>query len=86
MNPKVTGIAQQSLPQLTRPAEHRCLQRHGIEAAPGVEGEMPKRQKFKCNPTGLSHIDIVEVQATEGKPPVRRIDGTSKVALAQFID
>ncbi len=52
---------------LTRSAQHRCLQRHGISRLPDVEGDKPKPQKFKCSPIGFFHIDIAEVQTTEGK-------------------
>ena len=38
---------QSSIPHLTRSALHRCLQRHGISRLPDVEGDKPKRQKFK---------------------------------------
>jgi hypothetical protein len=32
-----------------------------------VEGDKPKRQKFKRYPIGFFHIDIAEVQTAEGK-------------------
>ena len=53
---------QPSIPHLTRSALHRCLQRHGISRLPDVEGDKPKRQKFKRYPIGFFHIDIAEVQ------------------------
>jgi hypothetical protein len=56
---------QSSIPHLTRSALHRCLQRHGIPRLPDVEGDKPKRQKFKRYPTGFFHIDIAEVQTAE---------------------
>lgn len=49
---------QPSLPHLTRSALHRCLQRHGISRLPDVEGNKPKRQRFKRYPIGFFHIDI----------------------------
>src|SRR5436305_9957826 len=58
---------QPSLPHLTRSALHRCLQRHGISRLPDVEGDKPKRQRFKRYPIGFFHIDIAEVQTAEGK-------------------
>ena len=58
---------QPSIPHLTRSALHRCLQRHGISRLPDVEGDKPKRQKFKRYPIGFFHIDIAEVQTAEGK-------------------
>ena len=41
---------QPSIPHLTRSALHRCLQRHGISRLPDIEGDKPKRQKFKRYP------------------------------------
>lgn len=49
---------QPSIPHLTRSALHRCLQRHGISCLPDVEGDKPKRQKFKRYPIGFSHIAL----------------------------
>ena len=53
--------------KLTRSARHRCLQRHGNSRLPDVDGDKPKRQKFKRYPIGFFHIDIAEVQTAEGK-------------------
>ena len=58
---------QPSLPHLTRSALHRCLQRHGISRLPDLGGDKPTRQRFKRYPIGFFHIDIAEVQTTEGK-------------------
>lgn len=58
---------QPSVPHLTRSALHRCLQRHGISRLPGIEDHKPKRQRLKPYPVGFFHIDIAEVQTTEGK-------------------
>jgi hypothetical protein len=58
---------QPSLPHLTRSALHRCLQRHGISRLPDVGGDKPTRQRFNRYPIGFFHIDIAEVQTTEGK-------------------
>ena len=58
---------QPSVPQLTRSALHRCLQRHGISRLPDIEGDKPKRQRFKRYPIGFFHMDIAEVQTAEGK-------------------
>ena len=44
---------QPSIPHLTRAALHRCLQRHGISRLPDVEGDKPKRSKFKRYPIGV---------------------------------
>jgi hypothetical protein len=70
---------QPSLPHLTRSALHRCLQRHGISRLPDVGGDKPARQRFKRYPIGFFHIDIAEVQTTEGKLYLFvAIDRTSK--------
>ncbi|QEW23719.1 hypothetical protein LA6_005957 (plasmid) [Marinibacterium anthonyi] len=78
---------QPSIPHLTRSALHRCLQRHGISRLPDVEGDKPKRQKFKRYPIGFFHIDIAEVQTVEGKLFLFvGIDRTSKFAVTQLVD
>jgi hypothetical protein len=65
---------------------HRCLQRHGISRLPEVEGDKPKRQKFKRYPIGFFHIDIAEVQTAEGKLYLFvGIDRTAKFADAQLV-
>ena len=58
---------QPSIPHLTRSSLHRCLQRHGISCLPDVEGDKPKRQRFKRYPIGYFHIDIAEVRTDEGR-------------------
>ena len=78
---------QPSLPHLTRSALHRCLQRHGISRLPDIEGDKPKRQRFKRYPIGFFHIDIAEVQTAEGKLYLFvGIDRTSKFAVTQLVD
>lgn len=92
---------QPSIPHLTRSSLHRCLQRHGISRLPDVEGDKPKRQKFKRYPIGYFHIDIAEVRTAEGKlylfvaipcPAVHlqgkchERDRTSKFAVAQLVE
>jgi hypothetical protein len=77
---------QPSIQHLTRSALHRCLQRHGISRLPDVEGDKPKRQKFKRYPIGFFHIDIAEVQTAEGKLYLFvGIDRTAKFAVAQLV-
>jgi hypothetical protein len=44
------------IPQLTRSALHRCLQRHGISRLPDVEGDKPRRSTFRRYPIGFFHI------------------------------
>lgn len=78
---------QPSIPHLTRSSLHRCLQRHGISCLPDVEGDKPKRQRFKRYPIGYFHIDIAEVRTDEGKLHLFvAIDRTSKFAVAQLVD
>lgn len=78
---------QPTIPHLTRSALHRCLQRHGISRLPDVEGDKPKRQKFKRYPIGFFHIDIAEVQTAEGKLYLFvGIVRTSKFAVTQLVE
>lgn len=78
---------QPSIPHLTRSALHRCLQRHGISRLPDMEGDKPKRQKFKRYPIGYFHIDIAELRTNEGKLYLFvAIDRTSKFAVVQLVD
>ena len=78
---------QPSIPHLTRSALHRCLQRHGISRLPDVEGDKPKRQRFKRYPIGFFYIDIAEVQTAEGKLYLFvGIDRTSTFAVTQLVD
>ena len=78
---------QPSIPHLTRSALHRCLQRHGISRLPDIEGDKPKRQRFKRYPIGFFHIDIAEVRTVEGKLYLFvGIDRTSKFAVTQLVE
>ena len=71
---------QATIPHLTRSALHRCLQRHGMSRLPDIEGDKPKRQRFRRYPIGFFHLDIAEVQTAEGKPHLFvAIDRTSKL-------
>ena len=77
---------QPTIPQLTRSALHRCLQRHGISRLPEVEGEKPNKRTFGPFPIGYFHIDIAEVQTAEGKLYLFvAIDRTSKFAFVQLV-
>ncbi len=52
-----------------------------------MEGDKPQRQKFERYPIGFLHIDIAEVQTSEGKLFLFvGIDRTSKFALTQLVD
>src|SRR5271156_6558609 len=76
---------QATIPQLTRSSLHRCLQRHSISRLPDVEGDQPRRKKFKSYPIGYFHIDIAEVRTEQGKLYLFvAIDRTSKFAFVQL--
>ena len=51
-----------------------------------MDGNKPKRQKFKRYPIGYFHIDIAEVRTEEGKLYLFvAIDCTSKFSVAQLV-
>ncbi|ABY28550.1 integrase, catalytic region [Methylorubrum extorquens PA1] len=76
---------QPSLPHLTRSSLHRCLQRHDISRLPEVDGDKPKRSRFKAYPIGYFHIDIAQVSTEQGKLHLFvAIDRTSKFAFVQL--
>jgi hypothetical protein len=78
---------QPTIPNLTRSALHRCLQRHGISRLPDVEGDKPKRQRFQRYPIGFFPIDIAELQTAEGQPYVFvAMDRTSQFAFAKLVE
>jgi hypothetical protein len=58
---------QATLPQLTRSALPRWLQRRGISRFPDMAGEKPAKQPFKSDAIGSFHVDIAEVRTAEGK-------------------
>jgi hypothetical protein len=64
---------------------YRCLQRHGVSRLPDVEGDKPKRQRFKRYSIGFCHIDMDKAQTAEGKPylPVG-IDRTNKIVVTRW--
>jgi transposase InsO family protein len=75
---------QATIPNLTRSSLHRCLQRHDISRLPDVEGDRPRRKKFKRYPIGYFHIDIAEIRTEQGKLYLFvAIDRTSKFAFVQ---
>ena len=61
---------QRSLQHLTRSLVHRCVQRLGISRLPDVDGDKPKRSRFKAYPIGYLHIDIAQVR---GRVPWRGV-------------
>ena len=78
---------QATIRHLTRSSLHRCFQRHSISRLPNVDGDKPKRSRFKTYPIGFFHIDIAEVRTEEGKLYLFvAIDRTSKFAHVQLAD
>ena len=78
---------QPTIPHLTRSALHRCLQRHGVSRLPDVEGDKPKRRRFKRYPIGFFHIDIAEMHTAEGKLFLFvAIDRASKFAVVDLVE
>ncbi len=76
---------QATIPHLTRSSLHRCLQRHDISRLPDVEGDKPRRSKFKSYPIGFFHIDIAEVRTEQGRLYMFvAIDRTSKFAFVEL--
>jgi hypothetical protein len=76
---------QAMIPHLARSSLHRCLVRHGISRLPDVAGDKEPKRKFKTYPIGYFHIDIAEVQTTEGKPRLFvAIDRTSKFVFVEL--
>jgi transposase InsO family protein len=76
---------QPTIPHLTRSSLHRCFQRHGISRLPDVDGDKPKRSRFKAYPIGYFHIDIAQVSTEPGKLYLFvAIDRTSKFAFVQL--
>src|ERR1700712_2903749 len=76
---------QATIPHLTRSSLHRCLQRHGISRLPEVNGDKPKRSRFKTYPLGYFHIDLAEVHTAEGRLYLFvAIDRTTKFAFIEL--
>ena len=77
---------QETIPNLSRSALHRCFQRHGISRLPpDEEANKVKKAKFKDYPLGYLHLDFAEVQTEEGKQYLFiAIDRTSKLAFAEL--
>ena len=76
---------QPTIAHLTRSSLHRCLQRHRIRRRPELDGDKPKRARFKAYPIGFFHLDIAEVRTEAGKLDLFvAIDRTSKLAFAQL--
>ncbi len=76
---------QATIPHLTRSSLYRCLQRHGISRLPEVDGDKPKRSRFKTYPLGYFHIDLAEVHTAEERLYLLvAIDRTTKFAFVEL--
>lgn len=82
----VLGCLKDTIPNLSRSALHRCLQRHDISRLPAGEAtEKPKR--FKTYEIGYVHIDSCELRHADGKLVMfLAIDRVSKFAYVEFFE
>src|ERR1700674_3554045 len=82
----VLGCLRDTIPNLSRSALHRCLQRHGISRLP-VEETKEQRKRFKTYEIGYIHIDSCELRHAEGKLVMfLAIDRVSKFTYVEFHD
>ena len=82
----VLGCLKDTIPNLSRSALHRCLQRHGISRLP-VEETTEKRKRFKTYEIGYVHIDSCELRHADGKLIMfLAIDRVSKFTYVEFHD
>ena len=82
----VLGCLRDTIPNLSRSALHRCLQRHGISRLPKEEAS-EKRKRFKSYQIGYVHIDSCELRHTDGKLVMfLAIDRVSKFTYVEFHD
>src|SRR4051812_24012849 len=83
----VLGCLRESIPKLTRSAQHRCLVRHGISRLPKDEEKTSKRKRFAETRIGYVHIDHCELRLAEGKLHMfLAIDRVSKFTHVAFFD
>ena len=82
----VLGSLRDTIPNLSRSALHRCLQRHGISRLP-VEETKEQRKRFKTYEIGYVHIDNAELRHADGKLIMfLAIDRVSKFTHVEFHD
>ena len=82
----VLGCLRDTIPNLSRSALHRCLQRHGISRLP-VEETKDQRKRFKSYEIGYVHIDSAELRHADGKLIMfLAIDRVSKFTHVEFHD
>ena len=62
----VFGCLKDAIPNLSRSALHRCLQRHGVSRLPAEETK-EHRKRFKAYEIGYVHIDSCELRHADGK-------------------
>jgi transposase-like protein len=80
------GCLRDTIPNLSRSALHRCLQRHGISRLP-VEETKERRKRFKTYEIGYVHIDSCELRHADGKLVMfLAIDRVSKFTYVEFHD
>ncbi len=80
----VLGCLKDSIPNLSRSALHRCLQRHDISRLPAGESA-EKRKRFKTYDIGYVHIDSAELAHAHGKLVMfLAIDRVSKFTYVEF--
>jgi hypothetical protein len=78
------GWLRDTIPNLSRSALHRCLQRHGISRLP-VEETKAQRKRFKTYEIGYVHIDSCELRHADGKLVMfLGIDRVSKFTYVEF--
>ncbi len=81
----VLGCLRDTIPNLTRSALHRCLQRHGISRLPASEEKASKRGRFAETAIGYVHIDVCELRLADGKLHMfLAIDRVSKFTYVEF--
>lgn len=82
----VLGCLRDTIPNLSRSALHRCLQRHGISRLP-VEETKDQRKRFKTYEIGYVHIDSCEFRHADGRLVMfLAIDWVSKFTHVEFHD
>jgi len=82
----VLGCLKDAIPNLSRSALHRCLQRHGVSRLP-VEETQERRKRFKTYEIGYVHIDSCELRHADGKLVMfLAIDRVSKFTYVEFHD
>jgi len=80
----VLGCLKDTIPNLSRSALHRCLQRHGISRLPAGETS-EKRKRFKTYDIGYVHINSAELAHADGKLIMfLAIDRVSKFTYLEF--